>query len=100
MRKLTMRGINLRRVLEAESYIVFETYPGGAQDVLGIPRKQKGLENLKNGLGRLGITGLTDQMSDHELDAVTCAYVGKLYFEGNAVIYGGRKDGILMPNDK
>ena len=36
-------------------------------------------------------------MSDHELDAVTCAYVGKLFLEGKAVIYGNPKDGIIMP---
>ncbi len=59
-----------------------EVYPGGAQDVFGIPRKQKGLEKLKAGLDNLGLKGLTCLMSDHELDAVTCAYVGKLFLEG------------------
>jgi hypothetical protein len=97
MRKLTMRGINLRNILEAENFKVIEGYPGGAQDALGIPRKQKGLDKLKNGLECLGIKGLTDQMSDHELDAVTCAYVGKLFLEEEAVIYGSLDDGIVMP---
>ena len=50
MRKLTARGINLRRILELEHFMVVEAYPGGAQDVLGIPRKQKGLDKLKAGL--------------------------------------------------
>ena len=36
-------------------------------------------------------------MSDHELDAVTCAYVGKLFLEGQAVTYGDPNDGIVMP---
>ncbi len=97
MRKLTERGINLRRVLEAENFIAIEVYPGGAQDVLGIPRKQKGLEKLKAGLENLGIKGLNSQMSDHELDAVTCAYVGKLFLEGKAVTYGAPNEGIVMP---
>jgi uncharacterized protein len=97
MRKLTMRGINLRRILEGENFRVIEAYPGGAQDVLGVPRKQKGIEKLKSGLENLGIMGLNDQMSDHELDAVTCAYVGKLFLEGKAVIYGGPVEGIVMP---
>ncbi len=35
-------------------------------------------------------------MSDHELDAVTCAYVGKLFLEEEAVFYGS-PDGIVMP---
>ena len=49
------------------------------------------------GLEKLGIEGLNSQMSDHELDAVTCAYVGKLFLEGKAVIYGLPNDGIVMP---
>jgi len=97
MRKLTKRGIDLRRVLEADGFIVIEAYPGGAQDVLGIPRKQKGLEKLKAGLESLGIKGLKSQVSDHELDAVTCAYVGKLFLEGKAVTYGAPNEGIVMP---
>ncbi|MGA2387256.1 MAG: DUF429 domain-containing protein [Candidatus Bathyarchaeia archaeon] len=97
MRKLTMRGINLKRILEAESFVVIEAYPGGAQDVLGIPRKQKGLMKLKEGLEALGIKGLKSQMSDHELDAVTCSYVGKLFLEKEAVIYGAPGEGIVMP---
>ena len=36
-------------------------------------------------------------MSHHELDAVTCAYVGKLFLEGNAVTYGAPGEGIVMP---
>lgn len=97
MRKLTARGICLRRVLEAENFVAIEVYPGGAQDVLGIPRKQQGLKKLKAGLENLGIKGLNSQMIDHELDAVTCAYVGKLFFEGKAVTYGTPNDGIVMP---
>jgi hypothetical protein len=97
MRKLTERGINLRRILEVENFITREVYPGGAQDVIGIPRKQKGLEKLKAGLENLGIKGLNSQMSDHELDAVTCAYVGKLFLEGKAVTYGTPSEGIVMP---
>ncbi len=96
MRKLTIRGINLRHALEAERLVVIEAYPGGAQDVRGILRKQKGLEKLKSGLESLGIKGLKNELSDHELDAVTCAYVGKLFLEGKSVTYGA-PEGIVMP---
>lgn len=96
MRKLTERGIRLKKILNKENFITLEAYPGGAQDVLGIPRKQKGLEKLKDGLENLGIKGLTRGMSDHELDAVTCAYVGKLFLAEEAVFYGS-PDGIAMP---
>jgi predicted nuclease with RNAse H fold len=97
MRKLTERGIHLRGILENKGFKVLEVYPGGAQDVLGIPRKQQGLEKLRAGLENLRITGLSDDMSDHELDAVTCAFVGKLFLEGKSVTYGKPDDGIVMP---
>lgn len=99
MRKLTERGIRLRGILEAENLKMIEVYPGGAQDVFGIPRKQKGLEKLKAGLEELGIEGLNALMSDHELDAVTCAFVGRLFLEGKAVSYGVLGQEIVMPRD-
>jgi predicted nuclease with RNAse H fold len=97
MRKLTNRGINLRRMLENKHFRVIEVYPGGAQDILGIPRKQQGLERLRAGLKKAGLRGLNNQMSDHELDAVTCALVGKLWLEGKSVTYGTSERGIIMP---
>ena len=97
MRKLTERGIHLKNVLESGHFTVIEVYPGGAQDVLGIPRKQQGLDKLKAGLEKLGIEGLKDGLSDHELDAVTCALVGKLFLEDKSVTYGAPEQGIVMP---
>jgi len=97
MRKLTSRGINLRKIFEGKRFEVIEVYPGGAQDILGIPRKQQGLKRLKEGLEKQGIRGLNDKMNEHELDAVTCALVGKLFLEGKAIIYGTREQAIVMP---
>jgi predicted nuclease with RNAse H fold len=97
MRKLTERGIRLKEILQKKGFQVIEAYPGGAQDVLGIPRKKHGLEKLKSGLEKLGIEGLTVWMSSHELDAVTCAYVGKLFLEGQSVTFGVSGNGIVMP---
>ncbi len=97
MRKLTLRGIMLRKAFQAQGYKVIETYPGGAQDILGIPRKQKGVEKLRCGLEKLGINGLSSKMSDHELDAATCSYVGKLFLDGESITYGLPNQGIVMP---
>jgi len=97
MRKLTSRGITLRRVLESKHFKVIEVYPGGAQDILKIPRKQHGLRRLKASLEKQGIKGLNDRMNDHELDAVTCALVGKLFLEGKTITYGTREQAIVMP---
>ncbi len=100
MRKLTVRGIMLRHVFENKGFRVIEVYPGGVQDVLCIPRKQQGLQKLRAGLEALGIIGLTNKMSDHELDAVTCAFVGKLFLEGKTVHFGPAEDAIIMPAEK
>ncbi len=97
MRKLTSRGIALRRTLENGQFEVIEVYPGGAQDVLNIPRKQRGLTKLRTGLEKLGIKGLNADLNDHELDAVTCAFVGKLFLQGNTITYGTCEQAIVMP---
>ena len=60
-------------------------------------KKQRGLDKLKDGLERLGLEGLNNKMSDHELDAVSCAFVGKLFLEGKIVIYGNALECIVMP---
>ena len=87
----------MKEMLQNEGIKVVEVFPGGAQDVLKIPRKQKGLNELKKGLEALGITGLVNGLTDHELDAVTCAYVGYLLLKGKACIYGTKDQAIVMP---
>ena len=97
MRKLTERGIKLKKELENKGFKVIEVYPGGAQDILKIPRKQQGLSELRKGLEKLGIKGLTSRMNDHELDAVTCAFTGKLFLEVRSETLGSLENGIVMP---
>ncbi|MBA7715026.1 hypothetical protein ES703_124063 [subsurface metagenome] len=60
---------------------VIESYPGAAQDILGIPRKQKGVQVLADALSEFGINGNLD-VSHDELDAVTAAIVGEYYLDG------------------
>lgn len=98
MRKLTARGMRLRDKLSALGFEVIEVYPGGAQDVLNIPRGKHSREGLRWGLESLGITGLPPELSLHELDAVTSALIGKLYLEGNCSVLGDPEEGtIIMP---
>jgi len=97
MRTLTARGMRLKELLESRGFRVIEVYPGGAQDVLGLPRKSRGLEALRLGLERLGIKGLRQGVTGDELDAVTAAYVGLLYLKGVAVVLGGIDGSIVMP---
>ena len=97
MRLLTKRGIRLKEVLKKRGFQVIEVYPGGAQDIWKIPRKQKSLKGLMEGLKRFGIKGLREDLNDHELDAVTCALVGKLFLEGECEVVGSVDDGIVIP---
>jgi predicted nuclease with RNAse H fold/dephospho-CoA kinase len=83
MQNLTLRGIKLRRIISGLSYkpLVIESYPGAAQDILSIPRKQQGLDLLREGLSRLGLSGPGLKTRSHdEMDAITSAIVGR-YFE-------------------
>ena len=72
MQKLTRRGMILAQKFRAIGIPVIESYPGAAQDILSIPRKQAGLEYLVQGLKEFGLTGnFTDENISHdELDAV------------------------------
>ena len=76
-----MRGISLANRLRAKGISVIESYPGAAQDILGIPRKSKGLQMLAEALAEYGIKGDL-AVSHDELDAITAAIVGQLYLEG------------------
>jgi len=97
MRKLTERGIKLKKILE-KKYRVIEVYPGATQDILKIPRKQKGLEKLKKGLENLGIKILKENPNGDELDAITSAFTGWLFLKKKAIAIGDKKEGqIILP---
>ena len=97
MRKLTRRGLDLMAKLEGRGFRVFETYPGAAQDIWGIPRQKKP-EGLKEGLKRFGIRGnwLEDGVTKDELDALTCAIVARDYVKGKAMVIGDPEEGLMI----
>lgn len=98
MQKLTERGMRLAGILRSLGYVVIEGYPGGAQDILGIPRKSKGLDLLINGLNLFGISGeyIVSRVSHDELDAITCALVGLFFLEGKYEALGNEQEGYLI----
>jgi predicted nuclease with RNAse H fold len=101
MRLLTVRGIQLKRILSKRGYKVVEVYPGAAQDIWKIGRKQDGLAKLRNGLQKLGVKGLDKSMSGDELDAITAALVGQLFLRGKAEVLGNfRRGAIIIPYAK
>ena len=96
MRMLTERGLALKAEIEKMGYPVVECYPGAAQDIWKIPRQHHDLKGLLQGLKKLGLTGLTNKMTSDELDAVSAAFVGRLFLQGKGEMLGG-ENGILIP---
>lgn len=101
MQKLTQRGIYLAGEFRKLGYEVIEGYPGGTQDLLGIPRKRKSLEGLVKGLQAFGIKGTYDQkgVSHDEIDAITAALVGYFYLAGKYERLGNEAEGYLIIPD-
>jgi len=99
MRALTTRGISLKKKLRRRGFAVIEMYPGAAQDVWSIARKQDGLNKLRRGLEQLGLYGLDKNMNGDELDAATGALVGRMFLAGKAEVLGNFRQGaIVLPN--
>ncbi len=98
MRMLTERGIRLKKIFEGKRLKVIESYPGSAQDILGMPRKQEGLEKLRAALIAFGVKGdvRRRQITHDELDGITCAIVGKMYLEGSFTALGSAEEGFLI----
>ncbi len=96
MRALTSRGIRLKKKFRRLGFGIIEIYPGAAQDVWSIPRKQFGLGRLRRGLEGLGYRGLERSMNGDELDAVSGAIVGRLYLLGKAEVLGNFRQGAIV----
>lgn len=98
MQQLTARGIRLTNRLRSHGIPVIESYPGAAQDILRIPRKQSGLDHLTNGLKRFGLEGrfTEDPVSHDELDAITSGVVGLFFWAGYFERLGNEEEDYLI----
>ena len=97
MRLLTLRGLALKGKLERRGFRVFETYPGAAQDIWGIPR-QKDPQGLKEGLKRFKLQGNWSRpgVTRDELDALTCALVARENLRRNTITIGDPEEGLMI----
>jgi predicted nuclease with RNAse H fold len=98
MQKLTLRGVLLAQEFRTLGFPVIECFPGGTQDILGLPRKQKSLPDLIKGLVNIGITGDVTRpgVSHDEIDAVTAALAGCFYMAGQYEAIGDEAEGQIM----
>jgi predicted nuclease with RNAse H fold len=87
----------LKNKIEARGLRVFETYPGAAQDIWGIPR-QKDFPGLRQGLQRFKVGGnwLGPKVTKDELDALTCALVAREDLRGTALSIGDPEEGLMI----
>lgn len=101
MQGLTKRGMQLATRLRQLGIPVIESYPGAAQDIMGIPRKGAGEQFLKQGLADFGISGdfaITTVRHD-ELDAITSALVGSFFVAGKfEALVGPSEDALIIPD--
>ncbi len=78
MKQLTMRGMALKAVLEAEGYRMIEVHPGTAKRILGIG-------------------GFPEAKNEHEDDACAAALTAFLYSQGKCIEVSGPDGAIVIP---
>ncbi|RLG50185.1 MAG: DUF429 domain-containing protein [Thermoproteota archaeon] len=101
MRKLTERGIRLKKILEEKGIEAIETYPGAFYDLMGLPRpkKRRVVGQVLRALTKkfnLEVEGVRERLSFHELDSIVCALVGLLYLKGESICLGDPKEGLMI----
>jgi uncharacterized protein YprB with RNaseH-like and TPR domain/predicted nuclease with RNAse H fold/dephospho-CoA kinase len=101
MQGLTRRGMLLAQRIRSHGIPVIESYPGAAQDIMGIPRKGAGVEFLRSGLADFGISGsfAEESVTHDELDAITSAIVGSFFLSGRYEALRGPSEGALIIPD-
>ena len=98
MQGLTTRGIKLAKTASDLGFNVIESYPGAAQDIMGLPRKRVDLAGLQTDLMNMGIEPISSRsmISHHEIDALTSALVGYFYLAGQYEGLGNEDEGYLI----
>jgi predicted nuclease with RNAse H fold len=90
--------MKLTQQLRELGFNVIESYPGAAQDILGITRKKVSTTDLKQGLIDFGLAGTfkDSEVTHDELDAITSALVGYFYLTGWYEALGNEEEGYLI----
>jgi uncharacterized protein YprB with RNaseH-like and TPR domain/predicted nuclease with RNAse H fold/dephospho-CoA kinase len=98
MQALTARGIRLATEFRRRGIPVIESFPGAAQDIMGIPRKRRDLRLLAQGLHDFGVEGTFthENVSHDELDAITSAVVGAFFWAGRFEALGNPEEEYLI----
>lgn len=101
MQGLTARGIRLATAFRQLGLPVIESFPGAMQDILGMPRKGLSLDSLKTSLAEYGLEGpfVSERVSHDEVDAISSAIVGQLFWEGKYEALGTPEEDFMIVPD-
>lgn len=101
MQGLTARGIQLATSFRQLGLPVIESFPGAMQDILGMPRKGLSLDALKTSLAEYGLKGpfVLERVSHDEVDAISSAIVGQLFWEGKYEALGTPDEDFMIVPD-
>ncbi|MEM3565362.1 MAG: DUF429 domain-containing protein [Candidatus Bathyarchaeia archaeon] len=96
MKKLTLRAIELNRLIIKGGIQTIEVHPTSTRKALGMPTKD--WEVIQNILKCIGLAGsLTEhRLTPHEIDAITAALTGALYMEDLTEFVGDHEEGYIV----
>jgi len=96
MKKLTLRAIELNKLITERSIQTIEVHPTSTRKALGMPTKD--WKTIQNILKCMGLEGSLDQytLTPHEIDAITAALTGYLHIEELTEVVGDCEEGYIV----
>jgi len=94
MKMLTYRGVKLAEKLRNQEIDVIEVHPASTRKSLSMPVKDWG--GIQRIFKKIGIQGLSGDLSSHELDAVTAAITGYLHIKRDTEKIGDNVEGYIV----
>ena len=94
MRKLTLKGIKIKKKLENLGFKVFEVFPGATYDIFKVPRKDK--KKIIEFFKKQKIKLEKKEYTQDELDSIAAAFTICLYFKNKAIEIGDKSEGTIV----
>ena len=96
MKKLTLRAIELNRLITEVGIQTIEVHPTTTRKALSMPTKD--WKTIQDVLKCIGLTGSLNErkLTSHEIDAITAALTGYLHMEGLTESVGDHEEGYII----
>ena len=96
IKKLTLRAINLKKLIEEKTYKAIEVHPTSTRKALQMPLKSwKVIQEILKTLGLKGEIE-TRPLTIHEIDAVTAALTAVLHLQRQTELIGDGIEGYIV----